>query len=137
MEARRSAAEGNFSKTTFDKYLEKIEEVCPWSKDSYDRGKLCVKYFRSYSNVLDNIALVKKLQYEAIVFFNAPNDLDDLDRWVDEVSETEPGVTIFWSHPGYTKHKESYATPVPCIIIQNTKHLEETRRVNRRAKTRT
>ena len=87
--------------------------------------------------MLDNIALVKKLQYEAIVFWNVPDDLEVIDQWVDEMSEKEPDITMFWSHPGYTKHKESYATPVPCIIIQNTKHLEETRRVNRQAKTRT
>ena len=128
MEARRSAAEGKHTLSTFAKYLERIQAVCPWSLESWNRGKLCVKYFRSYSNVLDNIALVKKLQYEAIVFWNAPDDIDDLDKWVDEMAEKEPSVTIFWSHPGYTKHKESYATPVPCIIIQNTNHLEEKRR---------
>jgi hypothetical protein len=93
-------------------YFYKIRQQCPWSYAAWQRGQI----------LLRRQGLPQDLgEYQAIVYVSSLNRrrLKKLCAKLNTSKEYE----WLWSHPGYGP----YATPVPCLIQQNRRVLDEIR----------
>lgn len=97
----------------------RIKNVCPWSWDAWQRGKIDVVDFEKVLPLGD---------YEARVYtFLSYTEIETLDMLVEIFDEDYPECEFLWSHPDHTRGGNNQ-TPVPVIIQQDRKTLKRLRK---------
>ena len=98
-------------------HFQKIKKVCPWSWKAWNEGKIKIVQLETIQHLNE---------YDAIVYEVEDIDEDSLDAYVQELNEEYTEYEFLWSHPTHTKGGKNQ-TPVPVIIQQDRKLLEELR----------
>ena len=101
----------------WEKYFRSIQKVCPWSLESYLAGKIKI----TSQNIVQDL-----LDYDAIVY-QVDMSIDELDNFVERLNDIQEECEFLWSHPDHTKGGKNQ-TPIPVIIQQDRKFLEELRK---------
>ena len=101
----------------WNSHFQKIKKVCPWSWKSWNEGKIKIVQLET---------LQHQNEYDEIVYEVEDIDEDSLDAYVQELNEEYTEYEFLWSHPTHTKCGKNQ-TPVPVIIQQDRKLLEELR----------
>lgn len=97
-------------------YFRGIQHECPWSYASYVRNQI---QFLPWNPGIDIPPLD---EYQARVWLmNYPNAV--IEAMAEELNSLDQENEWLFSYPGYGE----YATPVPVLIQQNRKTLEELR----------
>ena len=107
------------------KYLQSIQDVCPWSYQAYKEGKLDIREFDMDDVIFEDWEWTGQLN--AIVWQNVPYSLNDLEAVVTDLNRESKNCIYFFSHPAYTKGKNKQ-TLVPVIIQQDKEQLTRARR---------
>lgn len=96
----------------WQEYFYSIRQQCPWSYSAWQRGQILVRRLGQPQELGD---------YSAIVYVSNLNRrrLKKLCAKLNTSKEYE----WLWSHPSYGK----YGTPLPCLIQQNHRVLDEIR----------
>ena len=103
-------------------YFESITDVCPFSLESFDAGKLPVL---KYSKELVELLYKELEHYDAFLFeCHTSMDRDLLITTAHELQTKYPEAKWFWSHPE-DGHK---STMVPALVMQNKKNLAKARK---------
>tara|TARA_R110000751_G_scaffold72846_1_gene147521 strand:+ start:428 stop:775 length:348 start_codon:yes stop_codon:yes gene_type:complete len=103
-------------------YFESITDVCPFSLESFDAGKLPILKF---SIELVELLYKELKHYDAILFeCSTSMDRDALQSTAHALQISHPDAEWFWSHP-IDGHK---STVVPALIMQNKKNLAKARK---------
>lgn len=107
------AKEAPKNKDCWLEYFTAIKKVCPWSLQSYLKGKLDIQPYFDYKPLGD---------YEARVYIYhlKPRQLQDM---MEQLNEEHADETWFWAYP----HGGEYDPSVPILIQQDTKYLESIR----------
>ncbi len=106
-------------------YFQSISDVCPWSLESYKAGRILFIPYNEKTIAINDVQWDDRI-VDAIVYFNAPDDIDYLDDVVVDLEDSETCI-YFWSHPKFTKGKSKQA-PVPILIQQSRANLEQVRK---------
>lgn len=107
-------------------YFKSIADVCPWSLDSYMAGRILFLEYDPKTIAQNDIGWDDEIA-DAIVYSNAPDDIDTLDEEVYDLNQDESSPCIyFFSHPEFTKGKFKNS-PTPIIIQQSRYNLEQIR----------
>jgi hypothetical protein len=116
------------------KYFESIQKVCPWSLESFEKGRIdFVPYTWEGLNARDvSWPRLTQREFDAVVYLMAPDDPMELDL-ICEQMESSPYCVYFWSHPDYTKGGFNQ-TPIPIIIQQDRMNLLKVRKANKKHK---
>lgn len=96
-------------------YFQHIRKECPWSWQAYQQGLIWVGPWQNRKLTLDvyqaRVYVVKNINRRLLKkCADKYNSLDTEDEWL-------------WSHPGSGR----YSTPVPSLIQQNKRKLQEIR----------
>ena len=103
-------------------YFESITDVCPFSLESFDAGKLPVL---KYSKELVDLLYKELEHYDAFLFeCHTSMDRDLLITTAHELQTKYQEAKWFWSHPE-DGHK---STMVPALVMQNKKNLAKARK---------
>jgi hypothetical protein len=109
-------------------YFHRIRHVCPWSYQSYLKGKIKITDFDE-----DIVKLTEQNwninEWEAIVYVVKDLTLDAIDEFVAHRNDSQKKCEYLWSHPTYSKGGNNQ-TPWPVIIQQDRKWLMELRYAN-------
>tara|TARA_R100000781_G_C4035850_1_gene112215 strand:+ start:234 stop:575 length:342 start_codon:yes stop_codon:yes gene_type:complete len=103
-------------------YFESITDVCPFSLESFDAGRIPVL---KYNPELVESMYHELEHYDAILFkVHTSICRQVLSTTADELSDTYPDAEWFWSHPA-DGHK---STVVPVLLMQNRENLAKARK---------
>ena len=106
-------------------YFYSIKNVCPWSYESYKKGRInIIKFNRDTLELNEQNWNLK--QWDAIVY-TTKMTVDELDKFVEKKNEDQEKCEYLWSHPHYTKGG-GRQTHCPIIIQQDRQFLTELRR---------
>ena len=106
-------------------YFHSIRNVCPWSYESYKKGRInIIKFNRDTLELNEQNWNLK--QWDAIVY-TTKMTVDELDKFVEKKNEDQEKCEYLWSHPHYTKGG-GRQTHCPIIIQQDRQFLTELRR---------
>lgn len=111
--------------TQWSAYFQSISHVCPWSLESYRKGRIL---FLEYDpKLMAQNDINWSGEWHAIIYRSAPDDPEYLDDLVaDMESDPSPNCVYFWSHPDHTKGGYNQS-PEPIIIQQCRANLESAR----------
>lgn len=108
-------------------YFKSIQTVCPWSLQSYTAGRLLILPYNPRTIAENDITWNDDI-CDAVMYTDAPKDIDRLDAEVEDLNQIEESDCIyFWSHPEHTKGG-GFQTPIPVIIQQSKNNLEQIRK---------
>ena len=112
----------------WEKYFESIKKVCPWSLESYKKGRIDFLPYNYHGMLLRDTHWLDSTQadFDAVVWVGAPNDPEILDEICEAYANSKHCV-YFWSHPNYTKGGNNQ-TPIPIIIQQDKQSLMKARK---------
>lgn len=106
-------------------YFHSIRHVCPWSYESYLKGKIKIAPF--------DIEILKLTEmnwdiedWDAVVYVVDDLTLNAIDDIVAHRNDSQEKIEYLWSHPTYTKGGGNQA-PFPIIIQQDRASLMELR----------
>jgi len=128
MERKGEAAEDNWLI-----YFHSIKNVCPWSYESYKKGRIYITEF-TQTKVIETEENWTMDKYDAIVY-TTQMSVDELDTFVEQRNDEQDLCEYLWSHPSYTKGGKNQ-TQTPVIIQQDRKWLMELRNARSKSKRR-
>ena len=128
MERKGEAAEDNWLV-----YFHSIKNVCPWSYESYKKGRIYITEF-TQTKVIETEENWTMDKYDAIVY-TTQMSVDELDTFVEQRNYEQDLCEYLWSHPSYTKGGKNQ-TQTPVIIQQDRKWLMELRNARSKSKRR-
>ena len=128
MERKGEAAEDNWLV-----YFHSIKNVCPWSYESYKKGRIYITEF-TQTKVIETEENWTMDKYDAIVY-TTQMSVDELDTFVEQRNDEQDLCEYLWSHPSYTKGGKNQ-TQTPVIIQQDRKWLMELRNARSKSKRR-
>jgi len=109
-------------------YFESIQQVCPWSLQSFHSGRIDFVPF-TWEGIKARDATWHRhtsADFDAVVYQMLPEtDIDEMD-FICAYMEHSPHCIYFWSHPDHTKGGHNQA-PVPIIIQQDRENLTRAR----------
>lgn len=105
-------------------YFYSIKNVCPWSYESYKKGRIHITDFIE-AKVIETELNWNMDKYDAIVYL-AKMSVDELDKFVEERNDEQDLCEYLWSHPSFSKGGRNQ-TQTPVIIQQDRKWLMELR----------
>jgi len=119
VEKRKEVAEDNWLT-----YFHSIKNVCPWSYESYKKGRIYITEFTE-NKVIKTEQNWNCVWYDAVVYLTDMS-VDELDEFVEERNRKQHSCEYLWSHPEYTKGGNRQ-TSQPIIIQQDRAFLTELR----------
>mgnify|MGYP003108733419 CR=1 FL=1 len=103
-------------------YFQSIKNSCPWSLKAYMKEKiLFVDYAENQLKTW--VSCFGATKFEALVFKCKGKSVDWLKQKEQELNALNDGNEYLWSHPD----EGGESTPVPVIICQNEKVLNDIR----------
>ena len=105
-------------------YFYSIKNVCPWSYESYKKGRIHITEFTE-TKVIETEQNWTMDKYDAIVY-TTQMSVDQLDTFVEKRNDEQDLCEYLWSHPSYTKGGKNQ-TQTPVIIQQDRAMLMELR----------
>lgn len=105
-------------------YFHSIKNVCPWSYESYKKGRIYITEF-DQTKVIETELNWNMDKYDAIVYLTKMS-VDELDKFVEERNDEQDLCEYLWSHPSFSKGGKNQ-TQTPVIIQQDRKWLMELR----------
>ena len=99
-------------------YFQKIKDVCPWSWEAWQNGKIKITQLNE---------IIPLGEYEAILYIVGNVDEDSLDDYVESLNEEYTEYEFLWSHPTHTKGGKNQ-TPIAVVIQQDRRVLENLRK---------
>ena len=119
---RKNEAE---AKCNWFQYFHSIRHVCPWSYESYCKGR--IKIVPLDIDILKLTEMNWNIEdWDAIVYVVDDLTLDEIDDIVAHRNDSQEKCEYLWSHPTFTKGKNNQ-TPFPIIIQQDRAQLMELR----------
>jgi len=105
-------------------YFHSIKNVCPWSYDSYKKGRIYITEFTE-TKVIETEQNWNMDNYDAVVYLTNMS-VDELDKFVEYRNNEQNSCEYLWSHPKFTKggHRQ---TSQPIVIQQDRAFLTELR----------
>ena len=105
-------------------YFYSIKNVCPWSYESYKKGRIYITEFTE-TKVIETEQNWTMDKYDAIVY-TTQMSVDELDKFVENRNNEQDSCEYLWSHPKFTKggHRQ---TSQPIVIQQDRAFLTELR----------
>jgi hypothetical protein len=95
-------------------YFESIQQECPWSLKAWKQGKICIAKWKGTALPLD--------AYSARMYLMELNPRR-LKKLCKKLDIEDKDCEWLWSHPSYGNN----STPVPVLIQQNRKQLNDIR----------
>jgi len=114
-------------------YFHSIKNVCPWSYESYKKGRIYITEFTE-TKVIETEENWTMDKYDAIVY-TTQMSVDELDTFVEQRNDEQDLCEYLWSHPSYSKGGKNQ-TQTPVIIQQDRKWLMELRNARSKSKRR-
>ena len=111
--------------TSWSKYYNSIQDVCPFSGFAFRDGQILHVPFRGYNHILQNEQILKPLGLWATVYERAEGTPDEMSKWVEKRNSQQTKITYFFSHPEHSPNGR--ATHIPVIIQQRRDVLERAR----------
>ena len=106
-------------------YFYSIRHVCPWSYESYLKGR--IKIVPLDIDILKLTEMNWNIEdWDAIVYVVDDLTLDEIDDIVAHRNDSQEKCEYLWSHPTYSKGGNNQA-PFPIIIQQDRRQLMELR----------
>ena len=105
-------------------YFHSIKDVCPWSYNSYKRGRILITDFKK-DKVIKTEQNWNMDNYDAVVYITNMS-VDKLDKFVEKRNRKQKLCEYLWSHPNFTKGG-SRQTMQPILIQQDRAFLTELR----------
>ena len=105
-------------------YFHSIKDVCPWSYNSYKRGRILITDFKK-DKVIKTEQSWNMDNYDAVVYITNMS-VNKLDKFVEKRNRKQKLCEYLWSHPNFTKGG-SRQTMQPIIIQQDRAFLTELR----------
>ena len=125
---KRMERKGEVAEDNWLTYFYSIKNVCPWSYESYKKGRIYITEFTP--NKVNRTELEWScIWYDAVVYLTDMS-VDELDEFVEERNRKQNSCEYLWSHPEFTKGGNRQ-TSRPIIIQQDRAFLTELRGKNR------
>ena len=105
-------------------YFHSIKNVCPWSYESYKKGRIYITEFTE-PKVIETEQSWSMDKYDAIVYLTDMS-VNKLDKFVEERNNSQNSCEYLWSHPKFTKGGNRQ-TSQPIVIQQDRAFLTELR----------
>ena len=106
-------------------YFYSIRHVCPWSYESYLKGR--IKIVPLDIDILKLTEMNWNIEdWDAIVYVVDDLTLEEIDDIVAHRNDSQEKCEYLWSHPTYSKGGNNQA-PFPIIIQQDRRQLMELR----------
>ena len=119
---RKNEAE---AKCNWFQYFHSIRHVCPWSYESYCKGR--IKIVPLDIDILKLTEMNWNIEdWDAIVYVVDDLTLEEIDDIVAHRNDSQEKCEYLWSHPTYSKGGNNQA-PFPIIIQQDRRQLMELR----------
>lgn len=112
-------------------YFHSIKNVCPWSYESYKKGRIYITEFIE-TKVIETEQNWTMDKYDAIVY-TTQMSVDQLDTFVEQRNDEQDLCEYLWSHPTHSKGGKNQ-TQTPVIIQQDRKWLMELRNARSKSK---
>ena len=105
-------------------YFHSIKNVCPWSYESYKKGRIYITEFIE-AKVIETEQNWNMDNYDAVVYLT-DMPVDQLDKFVKKRNRKQTSCEYLWSHPKFTKGGNRQ-TNQPIVIQQDRAFLTELR----------
>jgi len=105
-------------------YFYSIKNVCPWSYESYKKGRIYITEFTT-DKVIETEQNWNMDNYDAVVYLTDMS-VDELDKFVEDRNNEQDSCEYLWSHPTFTKGGNRQ-TSQPIVIQQDRAFLTELR----------
>ena len=113
------------AKYSWLQYFHSIRHVCPWSYESYLKGR--IKIVPLDIDILKLTEMNWNIEdWDAIVYVVDDLTLEEIDDIVAHRNDSQEKCEYLWSHPTYSKGGNNQA-PFPIIIQQDRRQLMELR----------
>ena len=105
-------------------YFHSIKDVCPWSYNSYKKGRINITEFTK-TKVINSEQNWNIDKYDAVIYLTNMS-VDELENFVEKRNRKQKVCEYLWSHPEYTKGGNRQ-TKQSIIIQQDRAFLNELR----------
>ena len=116
-------AEKAHAEVNWQSYFANIRETCPWSYSAYMNDRILIVDYNSKDFSTWKIFL-PYTKFESVVYVCRDKTSDWLNTTCDALNVEDADSEWLWSHPEH----EGDSTPVPVLIQQPRKKLEELRK---------